>query len=65
MAEKFLFLPRAPPLGELAPKVTERASPFISFYYLYCFSSSRRAFQSGSSFSTSAQKAGLWFGCRK
>ncbi len=25
MAAKFLVLPRAPPLGELAPQVTERA----------------------------------------
>ena len=32
---------------------------------IYCFNNSRRAFQSGSSFATSAQKAGLWLGCKK
>ena len=31
----------------------------------YFFNSSRRAFQSGSSFATSAQNAGLWLACKK
>ena len=37
----------------------------LSKDFLSYFNKSRRAFQSGISFATSAQKAGLWLGCKK
>ena len=40
-------------------------TPPVDFYHKVYFNKARRSFQSGSSFSTSAQKAGLWLGCRK
>ncbi len=51
--------------GELRIFIGRRRSFRFPKDFLSYFNKSRRAFQSGISSATSAQKAGLWLGCKK
>ena len=57
------FIEVPPP--EVFFSLSKGRTPPVDFYHKVYFNKARRSFQSGSSFSTSAQKAGLWLGCRK